>query len=81
MEYSFSWGTFMLGLLIMVAGAVLTLFYQKVADALGGGMADYEKYKLAGVIACAVGMLVAFNVVNLLLTFLVSMLFHIPTQS
>ena len=64
-------------MVIMIIGAIFTVYHQKVADNLGGGVADYEKYKLAGIIACAVGLLVMLNLVNLILYFLIGSLFKL----
>ncbi len=77
MEYTFSWSAFFAGMVIMIIGAIFTVYHQKVADNLGGGVADYEKYKLAGIIACAVGLLVMLNLVNLILYFLIGSLFKL----
>ena len=77
MEYTFSWSAFFAGMVIMIICAIFTVYHQKVADNLGGGVADYEKYKLAGIIACAVGLLVMLNLVNLILYFLIGSLFKL----
>lgn len=75
MDMSYSWGTFVIGLIIMLAGAIVTLFHRQIADFLGGGAVDYDRFKLAGVIACGVGLLVMLNLVSLILKFVLGGLF------
>jgi hypothetical protein len=77
MEYTFDIGAFGIGLIILILGALLTIFHQKIADTMGAGAAEYDKYKLAGVIACAVGLLVSLNLVGFLLNLLVGSLFKL----
>ncbi len=80
MDYTFSWSAFFAGMIIMVIGAIFTVYHQKIADTMGSGMSDYDRYKLAGVIACAVGLVVALNLVNIILSFLVGSLFNLNSN-
>ena len=73
--YSFSTGSFILGILIVVAGVLLVKYYKQVADNMGKGMASYERYKLYGTIACGVGILVMLNVHMFVLGVIVKMVF------
>ncbi|MGO3701566.1 MAG: hypothetical protein ACTJG2_00010 [Candidatus Saccharimonadales bacterium] len=75
MDITFSWGWFFGGLALIVAAAVFLRFYQWVADNFGGGVADYEHYKLYGLIAVALGFAAMLNIVPILLTFVLSMIF------
>ncbi len=61
MNYEFSWGWFLVGIIILVLGGLLTRYYQWTADNFGGGVGSYEKYKLYGLIGCAIGFLVMIN--------------------
>ena len=75
MEYEFSWAAFGLGFIILVAGAVLLRFYQPIADNLASGVVSYERFKLAGLIACAVGFIVMLNLHLILLSWIILPLF------
>ena len=75
MEYTFSWGTFFVGALILLAGAALTAWYRPIADNLGGGASSYDRYRLAGLIACGVGLIVMLNLHTLLFGWFFGMFF------
>lgn len=75
MNYEFSWGSFLIGLLIIAAGAILTIYYQWIADNFGSGVGSYDRYKLYGVIACVVGFIVSLNLHAIILRALLSGLF------
>lgn len=64
----------------MAAGAAVVVFYRQIADNMMGGASDYDKLKLIGVIAIAVGLLIALNLVSLLLNFVLGGLFHPMSQ-
>ena len=67
MEYVFSWGAFGIGILILLAGAALTIWYRPIADNFGSGVVSYERYRMWGLITVVVGFLVMLNVHTLLL--------------
>jgi hypothetical protein len=75
MEYTFSWGTFFVGMLILLAGAALTIWYRPIADNLGSGVSSYDRYRLVGLIGCGVGFIVMLNLHSLILGWLFGMLF------
>jgi len=75
MEYTFTWGAFFAGALILLAGAALVAFYKPIADNLGSGVSSYDRYRLAGLIACGVGLIVALNLHTLILGWFFGMLF------
>jgi len=75
MEYTFSWGTFFVGILILLAGAGLTLWYRQIADNLGSGVSSYDRYRLAGLIACGLGLIVMLNLHTIVLGWIFSMFF------
>ena len=75
MEYTFSWGWFLIGLLITLAGAALVLWHQKIADAFGGGAMSYGKYQLVGLIASLVGLITMLNLHSLLIRAIFGMFF------
>ena len=75
MDYEFSVGSFFFGILILIAGILLVRFHMWVADNFGGGVGSYERFKLFGVLACALGLIVMVNLHTLLLGALVRMMF------
>jgi hypothetical protein len=75
MEYEFSLGAFFTGMLIIIAGVLLLRFHAWVADNFMGGVSSYDRVKLASIIACAIGLLVLFNLHTLMLTALVRAIF------
>ena len=68
MTYTFSWTSFFIGLLILAAGAGLTIWHKQLADMFGGGVGSYSRYQLWGLIACGVGIIVMINLHAVLLT-------------
>ena len=75
MGWSFSFGWMFAGLLVMVAGALIVIYYQKVAESFLNGVTDYEKTKLIGIIVVIVGLILVTNLHTVLLTALVNLLF------
>lgn len=75
MEYSFSGFWFFIGIMVIVAGACLVRFYKEAADGIGRGVMDYERFKLAGVIACGAGILISLNIHMFVIGFLVQLIF------
>ena len=75
MEYTFSWGAFFFGIIILGVGAVLTIWYRPIADNFGGGVASYDRFRLAGIIGCAIGIIAMLNIHTLILTALFSQFF------
>ena len=75
MEYTFSWGTFFFGLLILIGGGALTVWYRQVADGVGSGVASYDRYRMYGLIACGAGILVMLNLHSIILQLILSQFF------
>ena len=73
MGYEFSWGAFMLGILITVIGAVMLRFYQPLADNLSSGVMSYDRFKLAGLIVVGLGLIVMLNLHTLILEALIGL--------
>ena len=59
----------------MVAGALIVIYYQKVAESFLNGVTDYEKTKLIGIIVVVVGLILVTNLHTVLLTAFVNLLF------
>ncbi|QHN42466.1 hypothetical protein GII36_01195 [Candidatus Mycosynbacter amalyticus] len=72
-EFNFSWA--FAGLGIMIVATLVLRFHQPIANAMGGGMADYERYKLYSLIAIVVGFLTMINIVPLILHLVLGSLF------
>ena len=75
MEYNFSWGWFMIGIILTCASVALTVWYRPIADNFGSGVSSYERFRLWGLIGCGVGILVMLNIHTLILTAIFSSLF------
>jgi hypothetical protein len=75
MGWSFSLGWAFFGLLVMVAGALIVIYYQKFADNFLNGVSSYEKTKLIGIITIIVGLILLTNLHTVLLTAFVNLLF------
>ena len=76
MEYEFSLGWLFGGIAIVVAGALIVIFYKQIADNLANGVSSYDRVKLFGIIAIIVGLIVTANLHTFLLGLLVNLLFH-----
>jgi len=72
MDFTFSIGWLIGGLVIAGAGGLIVVFYQKIADNLASGVSSYDRVKLFGVITIVVGLIVAMNLHTLILTLLVN---------
>ena len=60
----------------MIAAVVFLRFHQWIANNFGAGVADYDRYKLYGVITAGVGLASLINLIPLLLTMFVNALFR-----
>ena len=76
MEYEFSLGWLFGGIAIVVAGALIVIFYKQIADNLANGVSSYDRVKLFGIIAIIVGLIITANLHTFLLGLLVNLLFH-----
>ena len=74
--YEFSMSAFFLGLVVLAVGGVMTVFYKQIADNLGGGLSSYERYKLAGLICCGVGIILMTGLQSIPLNWLVDTIFN-----
>ena len=74
--YEFSLGAFFFGLLILAAGAIMTVFHQKLADNLASGVSSYDRFKLWGLIICGVGIVIMTGLHTIILNWLLGSLFN-----
>ena len=72
--WHFDLGSFVVGLLIFMAGGAMVLFYQKVADNLLEGV-TYSRTKMWGLIVMLLGFLIMSNLHSVLLGWFVSLVF------
>ena len=75
MEYEFSVGWLVGGLVITIAGTLIVVFYKQISDGLVNGVSSYDKVKLFGVITIIVGLLVTANLHTFILGLIVDLLF------
>ena len=75
MDYTFSVGWMFGGLAIAAIGGAIVFFYRPISENLANGVSSYEHVKLFGVIAVIVGFLIASNLMPLVLTMLIKLLF------
>jgi len=75
MDITFSWTWFFGGLGVIVASVIFLRFHEIIANNVGSGMADYERYKLYAVLAACVGFLAMLNLIPIILGLLVGSLF------
>ena len=75
MDWNFSFGWFITGVLILAAGTAVTVFYQKIGDNLASGVSSYNKIKLVGIIIAGIGFLVMANLHTLILSLFVNLVF------
>ena len=76
MDYEFSIGWLFGGLAIALAGGLIVIFYKQISDNLASGVSSYERVKLFGVLAIVVGLLMASNLLPIILTWLVQLIFR-----
>jgi len=74
--YEFSFGNLFVGLLILIAGTLVTVFHQKIGDNFASGVSSYKNIKLFGLAAVGLGFIVALSVHTLFLNVFVSLFFR-----
>jgi hypothetical protein len=78
MNWEFSWGWFFGGFALVIAGILTVKFHQAIGNNIAHGVQDYDKVKLAGILACVLGFLFISNLHTLLLYFIFHLL--MPNQ-
>lgn len=71
-EYSFSIGAVVIGIIIIALGALIVKYYNKLADNTGVG--NYSRWRIVGFVAIGIGFLTMLNVPAYLLSLLVSVI-------
>ena len=75
MEYIFSWGSFVFGIIILIISACIVVWHRQLADTFSSGASSYERYQLWGVIGCVLGLLVMTNLHTLILSAFLGLFF------
>ena len=75
MDFTFSIGWMFGGLAIALVGGLIVIFYRPISENLANGVSSYEHVKLFGIITIVVGFLIASNLMSLVLTGIVKLLF------
>ena len=75
MDFEYSFGWMIGGLLIAGAGGLIVLFYKQIADNMASGVASYGRVKLFGIITVVVGLLITANLHTLILSLIVNLIF------
>ena len=75
MGYEFDFGWAFGGFIVMIIATLVLRFHQPIAEAMGAGMADYEKYKLYSFIGLVGGFLAMLNIIPLILYMVASAIF------
>ena len=75
MLYEFSFSALFVGLIILAVGTAMTVYHQKLADNFGSGLASYDRFRLAGLITCGVGLAIMLSLHTIPLNWLVNSLF------
>ncbi len=76
MEYTFSLGWLFGGLAVAAAGTAIVVFYRQISENLASGVSSYDRVKLFGVITIIVGLLAASNLLPVVLTGIIKLLFQ-----
>ncbi len=75
MSWEFSIGWFITGLIILIAGILVVVFYRQIAENLASGVSSYDRVKLFGIIGSALGLIIMANIHTFLLELLVQLIF------
>ena len=75
MLYQFSFGSLFFGILVLIAGGIVVVFHQKLADNLGSGVSSYDRFKFWGLVTCGVGLAIMLSLHTIPLNWLLNSLF------
>lgn len=76
MSWDFSVSWFLFGLLLVVIGGAIVVFYRWIADNLAGGVSVYEKVKFWGVMIVILGLVIMMNLHTAILRWLVGLVWQ-----
>jgi hypothetical protein len=75
MDWKFSFGWAIIGLLIIVSGALVVYKHQFISDHFFSGSSSFDRIKLWGVIFVIIGFMVMINLHTALLTLFTKIVF------
>ena len=75
MNWNFSIGWFFLGVVIVIIGTLMVVFYRPISDNFVHGVSSYDKVKFWGIIAILLGLLIMANLHTAILDWLVRLAF------
>ena len=75
MDWNFSIGWMITGLIILAASGAIVANYQKISDTMLSGVSSYDRVKFWGMIGVGLGLAVMANLHTLILTFFVNLVF------
>ena len=73
----FSFGTFILGVALTILSALFVGYHRQIADNLGGGVSDYQRYKKWGVVVLGISILVMLNIHRIIFGIFIDTFFRI----
>ena len=76
MDWNFSFGWFAAGVVILIIGTCITVFYEKISNNIASGVSSYQHVKLFGIIMAVVGLLIMANLHTLILSLFVQLVFN-----
>ena len=75
MQWNFSFGWMLIGLIITTLSGLVVAKYQIISDNMLSGVSSYDRVKCWGLIGVGLGLAVTANLHTFFLTILVSLLF------
>ena len=75
MQWNFSFGWMLIGLIITTLSGLVVAKYQVISDNMLSGVSSYDRVKFWGLIGVGLGLVVTANLHTFFLTILVSLLF------
>jgi len=75
MDWNFSIGWMIVGILILAASGAVVANYQKISDTMLSGVSSYDRVKFWGMIGVGLGLAVMANLHTLILTIFVNLVF------
>ena len=75
MDWNFSIGWMITGLIILAASGAVVANYQKISDTMLSGVSSYDRVKFWGMIGVGLGLAVMANLHTLILTIFVNLVF------
>ena len=75
MDWTFSIGWMIIGLIIVAVSGAAVVNYQKISDHMLSGISSYDRVKFWGIIGVGLGRAIMMNLHTLILTALVNIVF------